>query len=152
MKRQFFLVLILFFGMVGYSQNYDFTKRIYNYDNAGNRVLRMVFELPSPSPKHKSAGSQSGADDEDFYMDKVGDISLKIFPNPTTSVVTLQIEGEQSEIEGTVTLYNLQGAKIGEQRINSYRTEVDLSAYPVGAYLATVLINGKTTHWKIVKN
>jgi hypothetical protein len=128
-------------------------KREYGYDNAGNRIVRKEVILPSPksSSGHKSANSQSNEDFKDFYTDKVGNISLKIFPNPTTSVVNLQIVGEQEKIEGMVTLYSLTGAEIGSQPIKAYRTEINMSSYSVGTYLATVVINGKTTHWKIVK-
>ena len=155
MKQQICLIvcfLSIFSLMKGQSS------RQYDYDEAGNRVLRTVFVLSAPnsSPKQQKSNDLPPDTEESdelgiVYVDKVGDIALKIFPNPTTSVVELQIEGEHGEIEGTVTFYNLSGAKIGEQRITSYRTEIDMSSYSVGTYLATVVINGKKNYWKVVK-
>ena len=154
MKQQICLIVI-FMSVLSLMKGQSF-QREYGYDDAGNRVLRKVAVL---SPKsQKSNDSQSDTNNtentdelETFYVDKVGDISLKIFPNPTTSVVTLLIEDLQDEVAGTVTLYNLSGAKIGEERITSYRTEIDMSSYPVASYLATIRINGKASYWKIVK-
>ena len=150
--KKYICLIIIFIGALSFVKGQQL-KREYDYDNAGNRIVRKVVTITSQksSPGHKSANSQSEAGDEEFYEDKVGDISLKIFPNPTTSVVVLQIEGKQDEVDGTVMLYDLSGAKIGEQRITSYRTEVNMSSYPTGAYLATVMINGKVSYWKIVK-
>jgi len=155
MKRNICL-MVFFIGLLsfGYGQNnVDVMKREYGYDDAGNRIIRKVLEIKSPKQKSMDFQSDEGNTDEEkmFYVDKVGDISLKIFPNPTTSIVKLEIVGELVEIEGTVTLYNLSGAKIGSQRITSYRTEIDMSSYAIGTYMATVQINGKINYWKIVK-
>jgi len=133
--------------------------REYEYDEAGNRIVRKVLIIQSP--QQKSMDWQSETEDldeledidelEEFYVDKVGNISLKIFPNPTTSIVRLEIMSELDEVDGTVTLYNLSGARIGSQQIRSYRTEIDLNSYSTGTYLATIRINGKASYWKIVK-
>ena len=99
MKR-YICLIIIFIGALSFVKGQQL-KREYDYDEAGNRIVRKVVTMTTQksSPKHKSADSQSEAGEEDFYdegfyMDKVGDISLKIFPNPTTSVVSFQIEGE----------------------------------------------------------
>jgi hypothetical protein len=132
-----------------YGQN---TGRKYEYDDAGNRIVRHVITIPNKSSSgHKSIGSESDTIIDNFYTDKLGDISLKIFPNPTTSIITVQIDGMEDKIGGIIHLYDLSGAKIDEQRLSSHRVEIDMSSYPAGAYLATVLINGKTKYWKIVK-
>ena len=153
MKRQIFLIVI-FMSVFFIVKGQGTMLRGYEYDAAGNRIIRSVLIIPAP--QQKSMDWQSDTTDldelENFYEDKVGGISLKIFPNPTTSVITLQIEDAQDKVEGTITLYNLSGAKIGEQRITSQRTEIDMSSYPIATYLATIRINGKTGYWKIVKN
>jgi len=154
MKIQICLT-VLFISLISFmnGQNTDIMKREYGYNNAGNRIVRKEVFLPSPpkSPGHKSVSSESDTNFNDFYTDKLGDISLKIYPNPTTSVVKLQIEGIEGEITGMVHLYNLTGSEIGSQPIKSYQMEIDMSSYSTGTYLATVVVNGKTTYWKIVK-
>ena len=149
MKLQICLIIV-FMGFVSvvYGQN---TGRKYEYDAAGNRIVRYVITMPNNSPLRKSNSSQSDTIIDNFYTDKLGEMSLKIFPNPTTSVITVEIDGIEDEIDGIISLYDLSGAKIGEQRLSSHRVKIDMSSYSAGAYLATVLINGKTKYWKIVK-
>ena len=162
MKRQCFLVLILFFGLAAYSQTQDVMKRVYEYDEAGNRVVRKVLELQSPSPsppKHKSMDDENDGDEngdvkeveEAFLLDKVGDVKLKLFPNPTTSMVTIQIENMELVGEGFIHVYNTTATLLGTQQIVSSSASIDLSAYPAGIYLVNIIINGKETRWKIVK-
>jgi hypothetical protein len=145
-------LIVLFIASLSVVQGQAILQREYDYDNAGNRTVRKIISFPpAKSPGEKSTNSQSDMDDDTFYEDKMGNMSLKIFPNPTTSVVKFQIEGIQGEIEGKLMLYNLLGVMVSEQRISSYYTEVDMSSYPTGTYLATMLINGEKTYWKIVK-
>jgi len=166
--KQHICLIVFFMGLLPFIYGQNVMKREYEYDDAGNRTARKVLPLSNKSPmQQKSNDSLSETEDldemenlnetegldklENFYVDKVGDISLKIVPNPTTSVVTLQIDDATGEIDGEITLYSLSGAKILSQRLSSYRTEIDLSSHPTGSYLTTVVINGKTSYWKIVK-
>jgi len=160
--KQHICLIVFFMGLLPFIYGQNVMKREYDYDNAGNRIVRQVLTLPNKSPKQQKSNDSLPETEElketenlselgNFYVDKVGDISLKIFPNPTTSVVTLQIDDATGEIDGEITLYGLSGVKIASQRMTSYRTEIDMNSYPTGTYLATVLINGKTSYWKIVK-
>ena len=161
MNKQFFLILFLFFGMAAYSQP-NAMKRVYEYDAAGNRVVRKVFELSS---KQKSMDNTDEDEDEDedengsankeeksFLIDNLGDIKLKVFPNPTSSIVYIDIENVEVVSQGSITVYNAAGTQIGTQRIGSLNASVDLSSHPTGIYLVTITINGKETKWKIIKN
>ena len=154
MSKQIFLVLVFaFLGMAAYSQQ-DVMKREYGYDAVGNRVLRKVFEMRSQKSMNEEENeneADANAEEERFFVDNVGDVKLKIVPNPTTSVVRFQIEDAQNEIDGEIILYTLTSAKITSQRITSSHTEIDMSSYPTGTYLATVVINGKMSYYKIVK-
>jgi hypothetical protein len=140
-------------SVLSYVNGQVILQREYGYDAAGNRIVRKVVTIPSEKGilGHKSASFQSDTTNTDFYVDKLEEMLLKIYPNPTTSVVTIQVEGVGNEIDGMITLYNLSGAILSSQRTNSYQTEIDLSTYPAGSYLVTVNINDKTTHWKIIK-
>ena len=159
MKRQIFLIVI-FMSVFFIVKGQGTMLRGYEYDAAGNRIIRSVLIIPAPQQKSMDWQSETEELDEledigeleEFYVDKVGNISLKIFPNPTTSIVRFEIMNGLDEVDGTVTLYNLSGAKTGEQRITSYRTEIDMSSYPAATYLATIRINGKASYWKIIKN
>ena len=150
MKNLLFILFVLLLNVVSYAQT-DIMKREYEYDLAGNRVLRMVVLLKEGSPGHKSMSNKSDSTQRDFLADKAGDISLKIFPNPTTSIVTLEVDSKTEAIDGTISIHTLQGATIHTQTFNSYVTDIDLSIYTSGTYLINVYLNGKATYWKIIK-
>ena len=155
MKRQIFLVLgFAFLGIGAYSQQ-DVMRREYEYDAAGNRTVRKVFELKSPSSQKSmnEEESESGTDaaEKPFFVDNAGDVELKIFPNPTTSIVYIAIESAEEIHAGSIQVYNATGNLLGTQTIGSLNASIDLSAYPTGVYLVNITINGKETKWKIVK-
>jgi hypothetical protein len=154
MKRIYLYVACLFFSAGQLSHGQEIMERVYEYDNAGNRIIRkvLVMETSSTQSNHKSMNGYTGVDSNRFLTDNAGDIALKIYPNPTTSKVTLQIEtSEAIEINGTVTVYNQSGSLLGSQRVSDYRMEIDMSVYPSGIYPVVIQINGKTTNWKIIK-
>jgi hypothetical protein len=150
MKNLLFILFVLLLNVASYAQT-DVMKREYEYDLAGNRVLRMVVLLDDGSPGHKSMSSKFDSAQRDFLTDKAGDISLKIFPNPTTSIVTLEVDSKTEAINGTISIHTLQGSTIHTQTFNSYVTDIDLSIYTSGTYLINIYINGKATYWKIIK-
>jgi hypothetical protein len=151
MKNLLFILLTLLLNVISYAQTPDVLKREYEYDLAGNRVLRMVVLLDDGSPGHKSMSNKSDSAQHDFLTDKAGDISLKVFPNPTTSTVTLEVDSKTEAIDGTISIHTLQGSTIHTQTFKSYVTDIDLSIYTSGTYLINVYVNGKATYWKIIK-
>ena len=159
MKQQMFVTVVFFiFGMVAYSQP-DVMKREYGYDAVGNRVVRKVVDLSnssssssSSSPKQKSMDNATeNGEDEDFLVDNLGDITLKVFPNPTTSMVNIQIENVDVIHQGIINVYNAAGTQLGTQTITSLNASIDLSIYPPGIYLVNITINKKETKWKVIK-
>ena len=152
MKNFLFLLSMCLLSVISYAQTPNIMEREYGYDDAGNRIIRQVVMLREGSPRQKSMSNNPDSLSDEFFTDKAGDISLKLFPNPTTSSITLQIDNKMEETpEGTVSIYTLQGGGIHTQPISSYTTRIDLSMYPSGTYLINVYINGRTTYWKIIK-
>ena len=157
MKKQYFVILFFVLGTFAYSQT-NMMKRVYEYDDAGNRVLRAVFELKSPAPPpppsssfgRKSADGEN-RDDDNFLIDDMGDIKLKVYPNPTNAVVYVDIENVDVVQQGAIHIYNTTGNLLGMQSISDLNPSIDLSSYPAGIYLINITINGKETKWKIVK-
>ncbi len=145
------LIILLGFGFRANAQEMGVMQREYEYDNAGNRIVRKVLILEDGSSGQKSMKNQSDSHQDDFFTDKAGDISLKIFPNPTTSSVTLEIDNLTETIAGNLEIYNFAGTRIDTREISSHTTKIDLSRYTSGTYLITVRINDKNTYWKIVK-
>ena len=154
MKQQIFVTVVFFiFGMAAYSQP-DVMKREYGYDAVGNRVVRKVVDLSqgAPSPKQKSMDDATKDEEgEQFLVDNLGDIQLKVFPNPTISIVNIRIENVDVIHQGIINVYNAAGTHLGTQTITSLNASIDLSSYPPGIYLVNITINKNETKWKIIK-
>ena len=59
---------------------------------------------------------------------------VEVFPNPVEGMLTVEGEGLRR-----VTVYSLQGAKLTEREATGEKTSLDLSVYPAGLYIVTVL-------------
>ncbi len=83
-------------------------------------------------------------------VEDYGQISkVKVFPNPTQGVV--HIYSEESEIE-QFQLYSVNGKLLYEQKVGLLEMDLDLSNFPSGVYLCTILsLNGTKNEIKIIK-
>ena len=125
--------------------------RYYDYDFSGNRVLRSTIPVGAPPAKSGKADTREDTLQEPYYVDMVGDISVHIFPNPTSQMLTLKIENYPDFNSGKLMLYNMNGQLLQQITITSPETRIDLSGYPTGVYLAKLYINDYKNEWKIVK-
>jgi len=131
----------------------------YDYDAAGNRVRRKVIELPLPSfapPAPQDSlqvdeGTSGQVTEELYFVEKMAQTEIKIYPNPTTEKITLEILGWQDLQTGVFTLFSLTGQLLQEQPVHSSATEISLAGLPRGAYILKVHINNRTEDWKIIK-
>jgi len=133
----------------------------YEYDASGNRVSRLVIHInPLQTPQTPAENSSGQVDewtsgqeaDEIYYVEKIGQTEIKIFPNPTTEKITLEISNWQELQTGVFTLFSSNGQLIKEQTVQSSTTTVSLAGMPAGSYILKVFINGKTENWKIIKH
>ena len=131
----------------------------YDYDAAGNRVRRKVIELPLPSfapPAPQDSlqadeGTSGQVTEELYFVEKMAQTEIKIYPNPTTEKITLEILGWQDLQTGMFTLFSLTGQLLQEQPVHSATTAISLAGLPKGAYILKVHINNRTEDWKIIK-
>ena len=122
----------------------------YDYDAAGNRVSRTVLEISNKSLKsdcHQDSAWDS--EQNQHYEEFIGKNSVKIYPNPTHGMVTLQFE---KPIDNRYyQLFGLSGQLLSEARITEMDIILDLSNYRTGVYMLTISINEKKETWKIIK-
>lgn len=79
-------------------------------------------------------------DNENVSGQKIPIQSMKIFPNPSNGIFTIQLHGLKNE--NTISIYNSLGKTISE--INAKRSQtVDLSHLQKGLYIAKVIDNDK---------
>ena len=65
--------------------------------------------------------------------------NLKVYPNPTSDVVTLQYSKEITEI----SVLNLLGQTMLNKKLNATVTTIDLSSFPSATYFVKIVSEGK---------
>jgi len=79
-------------------------------------------------------------------------LNYSIYPNPTSGIVTIDIEGINTNIELQIT--DIQGKIIRTERLSyknqSHTQDIDLSSYPKGIYFVKLISNNFTKVEKIV--
>jgi len=148
----------------------------YEYDDAGNRVCRKMvimgeidFSPPHPPANPDPEENQAEPEEESlspmsqlspdftetspqYFIEKVAQVELKIYPNPTTEKITLEIAGWEELQTGVFKLYSLTGQLLQEQAVHAVNTTVSLAGLAKGTYILKVHINDRTEDWKVVKN
>jgi hypothetical protein len=141
--------------------------RQYEYDDVGNRIVRKVVNMKPPDemPPAPIDSLQVTSDElqvtgdelhelksEQFFVEKIAQTEIKIYPNPTTEKITLDIAGWETLQTGVFTLYSMSGQLLQENVVYSMSTEVSLAGLARGSYILKVQINDRVEDWKVIKN
>ena len=105
-----------------------------------------------------TTGSVAQGVDQAYEISSVGiketalNISLSIFPNPTSDYLTLKVEDYNNEAL-SYNLINEQGKLVMNEQITNQDTQVAMSTLARGAYFINILqANKKIQTFKIIKN
>ena len=73
-----------------------------------------------------------------------GEMSISIFPNPTSSILNVSHDGDLN-----ISVYNM----LGQEILETNEKQIDLSGFQKGTYILLVqnLDSGNTTNFKIIK-
>ena len=125
--------------------------RTYEYDNAGNRLLRTTVRLRQAvaAETDTSFADVSNSKQEPYYEEIVGENNVTVYPNPTKGLVTLQFNKPVKT--GLYRLSDLSGKLLLDGAITTSIFTLDLSRYENGVYLLTLTLDGETDTWKIIK-
>lgn len=74
-------------------------------------------------------------------------IDFSYYPNPTNGSLTINSKDPISE----VTVYNVQGQLLFDQKINAMTTNVDMATFAGGTYFFKLKINGVEANFKVLK-
>jgi len=175
MKRKIICLLWLSIPLLCMAQNsLAFS---YEYDNAGNRVRRkVIYIIPHTPPPPTAPDSttmpvemeeelmslmslmpqdisitDSAEPSPEYFVEKIAQVEIKIYPNPTTEKITLEISNMENLQTGVFKLFSITGQFLQEQPVHSATTTVSLAGLPKGTYLLKVHINNRTEDWKIIK-
>ncbi len=127
----------------------------FQYDLAGNRIMRQVIILEKKSMMDDDAeltGDPSKSyNNQVNYGEVIGQIKVSIFPNPNGGQFRVEIHNAENEINGKLYLHTLDGNLIYQEDHLGINTEIDISTRQNGAYILSVIINGEKKTWKIIK-
>jgi len=155
MNKKFTLFLVLAIPLFCMAQTS--LPRVYEYDAAGNRIVRKTVRLMEspPAPPEDSlqvTSAELQVTSNEYFVEKLAQVEMKIYPNPATEKITLEISNFEKLQTGVFKLYNLNGQLLQECPVHSVSTEVSLSGLASGTYILKVFMNDKTEEWKIIKN
>lgn len=149
MKRLSLLMILIGVAVYGFAQST--LPRTYDYDNAGNRILRTTVRLRQAvaAEADTSFADASNTKQEPYYEEIVGENNVTVYPNPTKGLVTLQFNKPVKT--GLYRLSDLSGKLLLDGAITTSIFTLDLSRYENGVYLLTLTLDGQTDTWKIIK-
>ena len=137
--RYAFLLVALVFAIATSAQKVE-----YGYEACGNRVLRQV--VLDGANKSLSIDNQL----EDFSEEQIGEVQVRIYPNPTHGRLKVVLQGAEKE-HCNINIYDVNGRQVANVVRVENENDIDLSSEPNGIYLMRFSINGEVSTWKIIK-
>jgi len=119
----------------------------YSYDSAGNRTNRRIIYLNSTQLKK----SYKSEEDNEVINERLGDIKVSIYPNPTDRILEITTSGLDPNSKSSIAIYTMNGTQIQHLSPVGYNNILDLSEQPDGAYILILTANNEITRWKIIK-
>lgn len=154
-------LFLMFFNSVIFAQ----MTISFQYDDAGNRVLRQVTENKT---KVDSTGTQSNTvTDLQWDNNELADttntlvlnnenallnLEVSIFPNPTDGIVNLSIQSEGGEFSVKAHIIDSNGKNVAFGFINDTMIQFDISNQPPGTYILLLEYKNTEKSWVIIKN
>ena len=117
----------------------------FEYDEAGNRVLRNVLYL-QPTVTDTTDLKQV----QDLKL-TLGETRVTLSPNPNGGRFSVKIEGYEGDISPQVFLHSINGSMIYENNNATILTEIDISNRENGSYILSLTLGSERKTWKIIK-
>lgn len=152
MKNKVFILSTLIFNFLLlkiYSQ-VTICEIKYSYDNNGNRIKRKHVCYIDDQNGNREAALSNIESEKQKEVKEENFINAKLYPNPTSGLVNLQIT---NEIKGNFNLliFDLSGKLISSYNVTNGLNQLDISNLVNGNYVATVKINNQDFDWQIIK-
>lgn len=120
----------------------------YTYDSAGNRIKRETFV----SSAQRAKASQQTTTPGDLGASGIlSDHAVTIYTNPTNGLLRVYISGLRGIDKCSLYIYTSQGALVLAHDVRTDKTDLDISNQASGIYLLKIIINDKSTTWKVIK-
>ena len=120
----------------------------YGYDAAGNRISRTI--IMDQSQNAKKTEPEQEPENHPAIDVSLGN-TIKIYPNPTQGKLKIEISDFQEEQKASYILFSSGGKTVINNTSFNGAEELDLSSYPSETYILRLIVDGKNSEWKIIK-
>lgn len=117
-------------------------KVVYFYDGSGNVISRLL--------TLETKQTRAMVSSDSLFVQRMESGNIKIYPNPTASIVTIEGINENGE-ETVYQLYNISSKLLEVQISRSSSVQFDLSMYPSGVYLLRIADRKDIPSFKIIR-
>lgn len=142
--NELFLKLLIFIALPFLTCTSASAQVSFGYDAAGNRISRTIVLAGTLT---KAAATDSIKP----FTEMLGELQVKIYPNPTKGKLAVEITGPAGDAAGAVAIYGTQGQLLLQRAASSSHTDLDISGQPAGTYILRINAGQKTTSWRIIK-
>lgn len=120
---------------------------VYSYDNSGNRILRQKEIV------YRTRSVVDGeSEDPEEYSDTLSVYNkVTVYPNPTEGLLKIDITGMERVGRSSLSAYSQSGQLLMNVSPLSDSNEIDLTGYPSAVYYFIIVLDDKTSTWKIIK-
>ncbi len=89
---------------------------------------------------------------EETLVDKQGDFTFEISPNPTLGKLLIHTdENFQTKEDKKAKVFDMNGNQIYSADIKDQDVTIDLSSMPTGTYIIKITAKDYLSDWKVVK-
>lgn len=129
------------------------TNVVFNYDNAGNQISRLLsdnYSNQSSSSIISTILKQNNKTEEELFWEKV-----QIYPVPVKNILTITWNTDISNLVSNINLYEHNTLSnlfsLNTNHLNN-RIEINMTGYNIGVYIISfTLKNGKIYTHNIIK-
>lgn len=129
------------------------TNVVFNYDNAGNQISRLLsnnYSNQSSSSIISTLSKQNNKTEEELFWEKV-----QIYPVPVKNILTITWNADISDLVSNINLYEHNTLSnlfsLNTNHLNN-RIEINMTGYNIGVYVISfTLKNGKIYTHNIIK-
>lgn len=142
-------VLLMLQGLLLAVSVYSQQRIVMEYDNAGNRIHRKVITLPKQT---RSLPVDADLDStKEYQSDMFGEREIRIYPNPTKGALLIKVIGAAFDAPVPVRVFGESGALLIQKSFSGAEMSLDLSEYPAGIYILSILMGGTNKEFKVIK-
>jgi hypothetical protein len=125
----------------------------YAYNATGNHLNRNIIVLESNPQKTLRTDPPVAikVNGSPVAEEKFGNQKVRIYPNPTASILKVDIQGFEEGMKSSIYLCNLSGLLLIGKSPATANNILDLSGLQSGTYVLKVTLGNKRNEWKVLK-